>query len=274
MATKWVPLEADPEIFNAASPFLWSAPLGLPKTLKFNDLFSLDPEFLQFIPQPVFAVLLLFPCRGKLGEEREKEEAAGEGEWKGSDDENKKIWWIKQTVRTIRSHGPVNDQLKLELLFQIGNACGSIGLLHSLLNLPRDPASPYALAKDSLLAKFYQETKELSGIDKAKSLDAATFFEEAHKRVAESGQSTVPRTAEELEHVDLHFISFVEGTAADGSKHVIELDGSTRNGPFNRGPCKSLLHDVARIVQEKYIDRAEGDPNFTLITLGAKGEDE
>ncbi|KAJ9100102.1 hypothetical protein QFC19_005782 [Naganishia cerealis] len=140
--------------------------MGLPETLKFSDLFSLDLEFLQFTAQPVFAVLLLFPCRGKLDEERKREEETGEGEWKGSEDEDKKIWWIKQT--------------------------------------------------DSPLAKFYQETKDMSGVEKAAALDAATFFEEAHKRVAESGQSTVPRTAEELEQVDLHFISFVEGTAADG----------------------------------------------------------
>jgi hypothetical protein len=35
-----------------------------------------------------------------------------------------------------------------------------------------------------------------------------------------------------------------------------------------------LLHmqDVAKVVQEKYIDRAEGDVNFNLITLGAVGE--
>jgi ubiquitin carboxyl-terminal hydrolase L3 len=176
----------------------------------------LDPEFLQFTPQPVFAVLLLFPSRGKLGEERKKEEEAGEGEWTETDDESKKIWWIKQTVSTNCSYGLGNDRSDLVVLFQIGNACGSIGLLHSLLNLPRDPSSPYALAQDSLLAKFYQDTKDLSGIEKAKALDAATFFEEAHKRVAESGQSAVPRTADELENVDLHFISFVEGTAADG----------------------------------------------------------
>ncbi|KAJ9095091.1 hypothetical protein QFC20_006741 [Naganishia adeliensis] len=247
MSTKWVPLEAAPEIFNA-----WSEPLGLPKTLAFNDLFSLDPEFLQFTQQPVFAVLLLFPSRGKLAEARKKEQEDGKGEWKDTADEDKKIWWIKQTI---------------------GNACGSIGLLHSLLNLPRDKSSPYALPKDSLLTKFYNDTKHLTGLERAKALDEATFFEEAHKRVAETGQSSVPR-AEELEDVDLHFISFVEGTAADGSKHVIELDGSTRNGPFDRGPCKSLLEDVARIVQEQYIDRADGDLNFSLITLGAKGGDE
>lgn len=88
-------------------------------------------------------------------------------------------------------------------------------MLHSLLNLPRDESSPYALPKDSLLTKFYNDTKHLTGLERAKALDEATFFEEAHKRVAETGQSSVPR-AEELEDVDLHFISFVEGTAADG----------------------------------------------------------
>ncbi|GHJ85334.1 hypothetical protein NliqN6_1736 [Naganishia liquefaciens] len=248
MSTKWVPLEAAPEIFNA-----WSQPLGLPSTLTFNDLFSLDPEFLQFTTQPVFAVLLLFPSRGKLGEARAKEQEGGKGEFKDTSDRSKKIWWIKQTI---------------------GNACGSIGLLHSLLNLPRDASSPYSLPQDSLLAQFYSDTRDMTGIERAKALDEATFFEDAHKRVAESGQSSVPRTAEELDDVDLHFISFVEGTAEDGTKHVVELDGSTRNAPFDRGPCKSLLHDVARIVQEKYIDQADGDLNFSLITLGAKPDEE
>lgn len=76
----------------------WSEPLGLPSTLAFNDLFSLDPEFLQFTQQPVFAVLLLFPSRGKLAEARKKEQEDGKGEFKDTSDEGKRIWWIKQTV--------------------------------------------------------------------------------------------------------------------------------------------------------------------------------
>jgi hypothetical protein len=35
-----------------------------------------------------------------------------------------------------------------------------------------------------------------------------------------------------------------------------------------------LSQDVARIVQEKYIDQADGDLNFSLITLGAKADEE
>lgn len=72
----------------------WSRPLGLPESpLSFQDLFSLDPEFLAFIPSPVKAVLLLFPSRGELHDAREKEEKDGEGKWEGEG-----VWWIKQTV--------------------------------------------------------------------------------------------------------------------------------------------------------------------------------
>jgi hypothetical protein len=45
-------------------------------------------------------VLLLFPSRGKLAEERKAEEAMGELGWKGREDgqEQGGVWWIKQTV--------------------------------------------------------------------------------------------------------------------------------------------------------------------------------
>lgn len=71
----------------------WSRPLGLPEhPLSFQDLFSLDEDFLSFIPLPVKAVLLLFPAKGELQAAREKEEQEAP-EWTGKD-----VWWIKQTV--------------------------------------------------------------------------------------------------------------------------------------------------------------------------------
>jgi ubiquitin carboxyl-terminal hydrolase L3 len=64
-------------------------------------LFSLDPEFLQFIPKPVKAVLLLFPSRGELAAAREKEEKDGEGKFAGN------VWYIKQTVGPRLKLGPI-----------------------------------------------------------------------------------------------------------------------------------------------------------------------
>lgn len=75
----------------------WAKPLGLPSNLGFQDLYSLDPDFLQYTPKPVYAVLLLFPSRGKLFEARAEEDQMEEYKWKGKNKENG-IWWIKQTV--------------------------------------------------------------------------------------------------------------------------------------------------------------------------------
>lgn len=94
---------------------------------------------------------------------------------------------------------------------QIPNACGSIGLLHSLLNLP----TSVPISNDSALARFRAESLPLDPTARAKLLDETSFFEQAHKAAADSGQSSVPQTAEELD-VDLHFISFVPAKGADG----------------------------------------------------------
>ncbi|RXK38291.1 ubiquitin carboxyl-terminal hydrolase L3 [Tremella mesenterica] len=229
MPSKWVPLESSPE---------WARSLGLPPSpLSFQDLFSLDVEFLQFIPKPVKAVLLLFPSRGELHEARKREEASGEGEWDGSG-----VWWIKQTIP---------------------NACGSIGLLHALLNLPSEGA--YALTPDSPLLRFKEASLPLSPLKRAELLDTADFFEAAHKAAASSGQSAVP---EDLD-VDTHFITFIQASNSKGEERVVELDGN-RSGPFDRGSCSDLLRDVAKIVQEKYMARAGGDVNFNMIVLAGE----
>ncbi|KAK4684671.1 ubiquitin carboxyl-terminal hydrolase L3, partial [Tremellales sp. Uapishka_1] len=235
-SSKWVPIEASPDVFNE-----WARPLGLPSSpLSFQDLFSLDPDFLSFIPSPVKAVLLLFPSRGELAAAREKEESDGEGQWRGQS-----VWWIKQTIP---------------------NACGSIGLLHALLNLPN--SGPYALEPDSNLLKFKAQSLPLSPIERAKLLDTTDFFSEAHTAAAQSGQSHIP---EDLD-VDTHFIAFIEAVDDNGDSRVVELDGG-RSGPFDRGHCDSLLLDVAKIVQEKYIDRAGGDINFNMMVLAGEAQD-
>ncbi|WWD17303.1 hypothetical protein CI109_101743 [Kwoniella shandongensis] len=231
MPSKWVPLEASPE---------WSKPLGLPSTLAFQDLFSLDPEFLTFIPKPHRAVLLLFPSRGELHDAREKEEKDREGVWKGDG-----VWWIKQTIP---------------------NACGSIGLLHALLNLPE--RGPDALGPDSQLNKFKASTIPLAPLERAKLLDETDFFEAAHTAAAHAGQSAIPTDLD----VDTHFIAFVEAVNEKGEKRIVELDGG-REGPFDRGTSNSFLEDVAKVVQEKYIDRAVGDINFNMIVLAGEPED-
>lgn len=40
--------------------------LGVPPKIQVVDVYSLDPELLAVVPQPVLAILLLFPCDDKV----------------------------------------------------------------------------------------------------------------------------------------------------------------------------------------------------------------
>lgn len=101
-------------------------------------------------------MFLLFPSDGPLREVREAEEKSGEGKFDGKD-----VWFVKQTVRLVsRLRDSQDQERRLIGRGQIGNACGSIGLLHALLNLP--PSGPYALVSDSPLSKFRADTLALN----------------------------------------------------------------------------------------------------------------
>ncbi len=52
----WIPLESNPEALNT-----FARGIGLPSSVAFTDCFGLEPDLLGFLPQPVYAVILLFP---------------------------------------------------------------------------------------------------------------------------------------------------------------------------------------------------------------------
>lgn len=94
---------------------------------------------------------------------------------------------------------------------------GSIGLLHSLLNLPptTTTTSTTTISPTSPLSTFKKQSLPLSPYARAKLLDETPFFETAHQSSVAAGQSRVPEGEEERE-TDLHFIAFVKGVHVDG----------------------------------------------------------
>ncbi|KAK5129892.1 hypothetical protein LTR08_002728 [Meristemomyces frigidus] len=174
--------------------------LGLSSELQFYDVYSLDePEQLAHIPRPALALLVIIPLtpawdRSRKAEDADKEPYTGFGT-------NEPVIWFKQTI---------------------GHACGSIGVLHSLIN---GPAVDF-IKPDSDLAAIRSLAIPLSMTKRAEMLYHSEPFELAHKSVEQAGDSDADLTGERNGG---HFVSFVKS----GGK-LWELEGS-RKGPLERG---------------------------------------
>lgn len=86
--------------------------LGLSKSLRFHDVFSIDdPDLLSFVSRPALALLLVFPV-SKTYESYRMHEDANRPLYESKGTEEPVIWY-RQTI---------------------GNACGLMGLLHAVSN--------------------------------------------------------------------------------------------------------------------------------------------
>ncbi|XP_050265343.1 ubiquitin carboxyl-terminal hydrolase 3 isoform X1 [Quercus robur] len=224
-AKRWLPLEANPEVMNQ---FLWG--LGLPEDeAECYDVFGLDLELLEMVPKPVLAVVFLYPLTAQSEEERiqqenEKKEASSS------------VYFMKQTV---------------------GNACGTIGLLHAIGNL----TSEIKLVEGSFLDRFFKTTATMDPSERATYLEKDTEMEVAHSVAATAGET------EASENVDTHFICF---SCVDGE--LYELDGR-KTGPISHGPSSpsSILQDAAKVIQGM-IEKNPNSLNFNVIAISKKSE--
>ncbi|KAI0453587.1 putative ubiquitin carboxyl-terminal hydrolase [Xylaria acuta] len=193
-------IENNPDVMNELAD-----KLGLSSELQFYDVYSLDdPELLAHIPRPALALLVIIPLTTAWDQHRKAEDGDQESYTGSGPDEP--VIWFKQTI---------------------GHACGSIGLLHSVVNGPAvDFIKPHSdLAAIRTLAIPLDMTK------RAELLYNSEPFERAHKSVELAGNSAADPTGE---REGGHFVSFVKS----GGK-LWELEGS-RMGPLDRG---SLSND-------------------------------
>ncbi|KAI9926683.1 hypothetical protein ASPWEDRAFT_46276 [Aspergillus wentii DTO 134E9] len=233
----FVPLENNPEVMTHLIH-----QLGLPPTIGFTDVFSIDePDLIAFVPRPSHALLLVFPVSPTYESSRVKEDSTL-SEYTGSGP-SEPVMWFKQTIR---------------------NACGLIGLLHAVSNgEPRKNVLPGS-DLDTLLC----EAEPLAPIQRADLLYESKALESAHADAAKLGDTAAPQAED---NVDLHFVAFVKGL--DG--RLWELDGR-RKGPLDRGQLaededalseKALGLGVRRFLQT---ESAGGNPDlrFSLLSLG------
>ncbi|KAL4858837.1 Ubiquitin carboxyl-terminal hydrolase isozyme L3 [Chlorella vulgaris] len=237
MGKKWVPLEANPDVLND-----FAAKLGVSTArFQFTDIWGLDSELLAMVPSPTIAVLLLFPITEATEAARKEEQAAIEAT---GQDVSASLYYMKQTI---------------------GNACGTIALLHAVAN----NRESLDLADGSFMDQFLEATASLDPAARGAYLEqppaGAPDIDSIHQAAAQQGATLAPAAEEE---VNLHFAAFV---AADGA--LYELDGR-KAGPINHGPCREgqLLEATAQVVREKFIERANSI-QFSLIALAAAGVD-
>ncbi|CAI2171977.1 16334_t:CDS:2 [Funneliformis geosporum] len=225
--SRWLPLESNPQVMN---DYIYK--LGVSRAWAYTDVWGLDSDLLSMISQPVKAVLLLFPITENY--ERDSKEEVKQIQEKGQDVSPNVIFY-KQTI---------------------SNACGTIGLLHSLAS--NTDAIPI---NDGPLKSLLDKTKNLTSDERAKVLEKDQELAEAHKSSASSGQTIYyKQTPREDEVVNLHFATFIE---KDGS--IYQLDGR-KPFPINHGPCKNLLEDSAKIIK-KFMERDPENYQFTVIAL-------
>ncbi|KAG9229084.1 hypothetical protein BJ875DRAFT_547247 [Amylocarpus encephaloides] len=209
-------LENNPEVMNELA-----SKLGLSPRLQFHDVYSLtDPELLGMIPRPCLALLVITPLTPawhaeRSSEDMEKPMYAGAG--------TDEPIWFKQTL---------------------GHACGSIGLLHSVIN---GPAKEHILP-NSTLSKIREGAIPLKWEERAQFLYDNKDFEKAHQSVAEVGD-TIPPDASGGDKLGQHFVSFVK--TEDGM--LWELEGS-RKGPIERG----ALNEDEDVLSERAVQLGLG----------------
>ncbi|XP_073111754.1 ubiquitin carboxyl-terminal hydrolase 3-like isoform X2 [Elaeis guineensis] len=242
---RWLPLEANPDVMNQERhllsarnsfylmmlmQFIWG--LGVrEEEVEFNDVYGLDEELLEMVPKPVLAVMFLFPYTAQIEAERKADREQDSTEKKES---GKKVYFLKQTV---------------------GNACGTIGILHALGNA----TSEINLVEGSYFDRFYKSTANMDPFERAAFLEKDREMEDAHSVTATAGDT------EASSDVNEHYICF---TCVDGE--LYELDGR-KFQPISHGPSSpsSLLQDAAKVIKAM-IQKIPDSMNFNVMALSKK----
>jgi ubiquitin carboxyl-terminal hydrolase L3 len=228
---RWFPLESNPSVMNY---YIQKLGFGT-AAYEMVDVYATEDWALEMIPQPVAAVVMLYPLTEKQTSFVDKTP--------GKDAPN--VWFIKQ---------------------RIGNACGTIGLLHALLNLP-EPLRDMNVSLGSWLHQFRLETINKNPLERAIVLESDNVISTLHSQATLNEENQTAR-GELDDNIITHFISLV---CVDNK--LYELDGR-KEGPVLHGDTipDRLLNDACKVVKE-FMERDPDEMRFTILALAPKQDD-
>ena len=229
----WFPLESNPELLSK-----YVTDLGAGGGLRVEEVLALEDWALDMVPQPVHAVLFLYPLTAA---QRKHEEAHPTAPLEATSDPSSGApFFMKQTV---------------------GNACGTIAVLHSLANLDRVSGGGAVARPETWLSTFLTATARMS------PEEAAAFVAEGEASEALAAVHTAAAVSEENAtaasmDVDTHFIAFVSAGGV-----LYELDGR-KAGPTPHGECApaELLPKAVEAIKG-FMQRDPGELRFTITAL-------
>lgn len=213
---RWFPIESNPDVMNE-----YIKALGVTKpSVEMVDVYGVTEEMLQMVPQPVYAVALVFPITHAV-DDAIKAKAEAQADEVKMFCEAHKFFYTKQFV---------------------SNACGTIAILHMLVN---NYSRLGVVEKGSVLEKLFEggvgAPADAVGNEIAKS-DALAG---AHATAAEKGET---ENKDINANINLHFVTFV----MIGDR-CVELDGRQER-PILHETCsdeKSFLYAAAAAIQER-----------------------
>jgi ubiquitin carboxyl-terminal hydrolase L3 len=238
---KWFPLESNPVLINK---YIEAMGFGT-ELYQFCDVYSTEEWALEMIPAPVAAVVLLYPLTAvqlqhEKKEEEEQEVAAADSDKNTGND----VWFMKQ---------------------RIGNACGTVGILHSLLNAGPTVLDA-SLRSDSWLAQFRDATASIDSdaIHKAELLENDPIISTMHDTATSDAANATDRgQIDDHDNLITHFIALVR---VNGK--LYECDGRKKS-PICHGPCPlptDLLPTAITVIQ-KFMARDPDEMRFTIMAL-------
>ena len=206
---------------------------------QFHDVYGTDESLLSMVPEPVLAVLLLYPITAASEAFNESSEPARAASVARHSQQLSSLFYMKQTV---------------------GNACGTIGVIHALANCPSITST---LDPHKWLSTFLTSARPLQPDAIAALLEQDDAIEEGHQALASEARSDVHHASND----NLHFVALVEWGGL-----LVELDGR-KGGPVVHGEVgeQGLLRAAIKVVQE-FMSRDPGDIRFNITALAQSTE--
>ena len=200
----------------------------------FSEVYSFDPEILDFIPKPVVSIIFLFPMGPK----------GGPIDKRHSDDPD-------PYITNDPSNIPIFSLQTVPLL------CGTMAMIHNIANnqdiMPIKPGS--------WMDRFLKETKNQTPIQRAEFIHQSNDLFEIHNKIATKSDAPIPGGK-----IDTHFACFTKV-----GDNLWELDGRQPH-PINHGKCEDdiLLKTIEVIKNEFFVHLQPQDQIRTSIIAMSK----